>query len=141
MPVHECAERFAVGVGLQQPGRRRVEAFDLGQHQQVPRPGERRPRREQPADAACPRVLQAAGVVAHRHRHVGVLGGDAQLVEQPAQRRVGAVVVHQEGRVDANGVAVTPIDVVGVGVPAYAGVGFEQGDPVARRQCVGGDKA
>ena len=38
----------------------------------------------------------------------------------------------EKGRVDADGVAVATVDVVGVGVPADAGVGLEEGDPVAR---------
>ena len=65
-----------------------------------------------------------------------VLGGDAEVVEQPAQRRVGAVVVDQESGVDADDVAVTAVQVMGVGVSADPAVGLEQGDPVAGRQHV-----
>lgn len=49
--------------------------------------------------------------------------------------------MHQECGVDADDVAVAPVDVVGVGVSADAGVRFEQRDPVACRQRVGGDQA
>ena len=49
--------------------------------------------------------------------------------------------MYQEGGVDAYGEAVAPVDVVGVGVPAEAGVGFEERDPVARRQRVRRDQA
>ena len=141
VPVQERADGLVVGSAVEQPGGGRVEPLHLGQHQQVPRPGQRGQRRKQPADAACACVFEPAGVVAHRHRHVGLRGGDAQLVEQPAQRRIGAVVVHQEGAVDADDEPVAPVDVVGVRVPAEPGVRLEQGDAVARRQRIGGDKA
>ena len=133
------AERLVVGGGVvvEQARGGPVESLDLGQHRQIPRPGQGRPGREQPAEAAGARVLEAAAVVAHRHRHVGVLGGDAEIVEQPAQRGVGAVVVNQERGVDADDVAVAAVEEVGMGVPADPAVGLEQGDLVAGRQQVG----
>ena len=69
-------------------------------------------------------------------RHVGVLGRDAEFVEQPAQRGIGAVVVHEEGRVHTDDLAVAAVDVVGVGVPAEPGVGLEERDTVTSGQHV-----
>ena len=44
--------------------------------------------------------LQPEVVGAHRHGHVGVLGLHAELVEEPHQVGVGALVVHDEAGVD-----------------------------------------
>ena len=51
--------------------------------------------------------------------------------------------MHEEGRVDANGVAVVVVqrDLVGVGVPAEPGVGLVEGHAVAGCQDIGGDQA
>ena len=138
MAVEERREGFVVvgGLAAQQAGSGPVEPPDLGQHRQVAGPGQRRPGGEQPADAPGACVLQPAVIVAHRHRHVGLLGGDAEVVEQSAQRRVGAVVVHQERRVDADDVAVAAVEVVGVRVPPDPGVGLEQRDSIPARQHV-----
>ena len=135
MPVEKRRQSLVLvgGLGAQQPGRRPMEPFDLGQHPQVAAAGQRRPGRKEAAEAPGARVLQPAVVVAHRHRHVGLLGGDPEVVEQPAQRRVRAVVVHQKRGVDADDVPVAPVEVVGMRVPADPGVRFEQGDAIACR--------
>ena len=138
MAVEKRGEGFVVAGGLvaQQPGGGPVESLHFGQHRQIARAGQRRPGREQPSDAPCACVFQPAAVVAHRHRHVGLLGGDPEVVEQPAQRRIGAVVVHQECGVDPDHVAVTAVQVMGVGVSTDSAVSLEQRDPVAARQQV-----
>src|SRR6185295_7826297 len=62
MPVEERAERLvAAWVACQQPGGGRVEPFDLGQHPEVARAGQRRPGGEKAAEATGTRVLHAAG--------------------------------------------------------------------------------
>ena len=138
VPVEERREGFVLVGGLvaEQASRGPVEPLDLGQHRQIAAAGQRRPGREQAADAPGAGVLQPAVVVAHRHRHVGLLGGDTEVVEQPAQRRVGAVVVDQEGAVDADDVAVAAVEIMGVRVPPDPGVRLEQRDSVAGRQHV-----
>ena len=120
-----------------------VESFDLGQHEQVARTGERRPGRKQPAEAAGPCVLQSSRVVAYRHRHVGFPGGDTEFIEKPAQGGVGAVIVHEERGVDANGAAVVVVQwhLLGVGVPAQSGVGLVEGHAVALCQHIRCDQA
>ena len=85
-----------------------------------------RPLREQAGHALGARVLQAAAVAVHAHRHLGFLGGDAELGEQPQQVRVGAVVVHQERRVEPGDLPVRHGDVVGVRVPTQPVVGLEE---------------
>ncbi len=89
----------------------------------------------------APAYSRPGAVVAHRHRHVGVPRRDAELGEQPAQRRVGPVVVDEERRVDSDDVPVAVVDVVGVCVPAQSNVCLEQRHPVARRQHVGRGEA
>ena len=95
-------------------------------------------------DTATARVAPSIQwrVVAHGHRHVGFAGRDAEFAEQAAQRRVGAVVVHQERRVDGDGFAVlVELNLVGVGVPAEPGVGLVEGHVIAHRQDICGDQA
>ena len=89
--------------------------------------------REQAGGAERAGPLQAGRVVADGHRHLGVLGGDAELGEHPQQGRVGPLVVHDEAGVDGQH-AVGAGDVVGVGVAAEPVVGLEEGD-VRRRRC------
>ena len=52
-------------------------------------------------------------------------GSDAELVEEPPEQRVGAVVEHDEARVDG-GRSAGNLDVMGVGVPAQPVVALEQ---------------
>ena len=141
MPLDERAERFVRRrrrVVVEQLGGLAVESLDLGEHSEVARPGQIRQRREQPADAAGTRVLEARAASSRTDIDMSVsLRRDAELGEQPAQRGVGAVVVDQERRVDADDVAVAAVDEVGVRMSAESGVGLEQGDPVAGRQHVG----
>ncbi len=94
-----------------------VEARDLHQHPQVRRAQRVTPRGEETGQAERAGVLQRDRVVAHRHRHLGVLGLHAELVEEPEQVGVGALVVHDEARVDRH-----PVDHVGVGVATEPGV-------------------
>ena len=86
-------------------------------------------------------VLQSAAVAADAHAHLGGLGLDAELAEQPAQQRVGAVVVDDEPAVDARAAAVGRCDVVGVGVAAEAALGLVQRDVVGPGQQVGSGEA
>ncbi len=139
MPIEEVRQSFEVVFGgvTQQPGRGAVKADDFGEHEQIARPG-RLPAGEKPADAERPGVFQPAVVGAHRHRHLRPLGDHAQFGEQPAQRRIGAVVVHQERRVDAHGGAIAAVDEVGVGMTAQPAVGLIQRDPVTSGQHVSG---
>jgi hypothetical protein len=139
--VQELADGRVVRVTLEQEQCRAVEAPDLGQHEQVARTGQRRQGREQPTEPASTRILQSAGVVAHGHRHVCLASGDSEFIEEPAQGRIGAVVVHEEGRVHANGVAVVQLDLVRVGVAAEPRIGLVEGHAVAERQNIGGDQA
>ena len=53
-----------------------------------------------PDRPSAPAYSRPSLVVAHRHRHLGVLGRHAELVEEPQQVGVGALVVHDEAGVD-----------------------------------------
>ena len=102
-----------------------VEPRDLGQHPEVRRTqrvapgGEQTPRRPSAPAHSSPVVVRA-----HRHRHVGLLGLHPELVEEPQQVRVGALVVHDEAGVDGDAV-----DHVGVRVATQPGVGLVERDP------------
>ncbi len=138
MPVKERGEGFVVVGGLvaEQPGGGSVESLYFGQHRQIAGMGQRRPGRKQPPDPPGARIFQPAAVVAHRHRHVGLLGGDPEVVEQPAQSRIRAVIVHQECGVYPDHVAVTAVQEVRMGVSTDSAVSLEQRDPVTGRQHV-----
>ena len=113
-----------------------MEPLDLDQHAQeagvegVGRLG------EDAAEAPRARVLEPAPVAAHRHAHVGGLGLDPELAEQPEQVRVGAQVVHDEAAVDREQSPVARDDVVGVRVTAEARLGLVQRDVVLTLQQV-----
>ena len=121
--VEELPERRVVAGGGELPLRQPVEARDLRQHPQVARPPQVGGGREEtsPAEGAGP--LQTALVVADRHRHLGGLGGDTELGEQPQQHGIGARVVHDEAGVDGQ-----PVHEVRVGVTAEPVVGLEERD-------------
>ena len=137
MPLEERCKRFqssSAELVAQQPGGGAVESLDLGQHQQIAGPGQRSTTTG--TARRCPRAPAYSSPLSSSRTDIDmsvVLGGDSEVVEQPAQRRVGAVVVDQERGVDADHVAVTAVQVVGVGVTADPGVRFEQGDAVAAR--------
>ena len=107
-----------------------VEARDLDDQPQVRRVRQVGPAREQSAQAERAGVLEAGRVVAHRQRHLGLLGRDTELVEEAEKRRVGVLVVDDEAGVDGQG-ALTLRHQMGVGVAAEAVVGLEERD--ARR--------
>ena len=119
--------------------RRRAARWKRGisrEHPQVRRPARLRQVGNSPAGPERTGPLQAGGVVAGRHRHLGVLGGHPELGEHPQQRRVGPFVVHDEAGVDGEH-TVRAVDVVGVGVTAEPVVGLVQGD--AHRLVAGRD--
>jgi hypothetical protein len=74
-------------------------------------------------------------------RNLRFLGDHTQLGEQLAQRRVGAVVVHEERRVDTDVGAVAAVDEVGVGMSAQPGGRLIKGDAVAAGQGERGGQA
>ena len=117
-----------------------VEARDLDEHREVARLAEVGRRREEPRAAQRAGPLQVAVVVLDRHRHLGRLGGHAELGEQPQHHRVGARVVHDEAGVDLQGAGL-PVDrlghVVRVGVAAEPVVGLVEGDVGRARGDVG----
>ncbi len=136
VPPQKCVQRLQIvgsAVVVEHPARSAVKSADLEQHSQIAGSG-RMPRREKSACAQRPGVLQTAGFCAHRHRHVGFLGTDPELVEQAAQRRIGAVVVNEEGRVDTDDGAVPAVDRMGMCVTAQPGVGLVEGDAVTTGQ-------
>ena len=103
------------GTGPEQSAGAPVEPRHLAQHPEVRRTGQVAGGREEATGTARPGVLQPGRLVAHGHRHLRRLRGDADLREQPQQRRVGAFVVHDEASVDRE-----PADVVRVRVAAQA---------------------
>ena len=111
----------------EQAPRPAVEAWDLGEHPEVRRP-QVAAGGEEAARAEGAGVLEAGGVVAHRERHLGLLGGDAELGEQPEQGRVRALVVDDESGVDGQRRAGTTVDEVRVGMAAEPVVGLEERD-------------
>ncbi len=142
VPGNEFPERLGPGVGRgQQAGGGPVELLHLREHRQVPRTGQVSQCREQATEAACPGVLQTRAAVAHRHRHLGIAGGDAEFVEQPAQRRIGTVVVDEECGVDGHHRPVAAVHPMCVRMAAQPRIGFEKGDVIALGQFVGGHQA
>ena len=137
--LEELAQRGVRGVrtggvlgGLEQAARASVEAGDLAEHPQVARAGQVAPGREDTAGAERAGPLETGGVVADRHRHVGLLRRHAELGEEPEQGRVGAPVVHDEAGVDRQP-AKALLHHVGVGVPAEPVVGLEERDVTGPR--------
>ncbi len=115
-----------------------MEALHLHQHAEEPRVGRVGRLGEDPAESLGPGVLEPAAVAAHRHAHVGRLGLHAELAEEAQQGGVRAQVVHDEPAVDRHDAAVGRDDVVGVGVPTEAGLGFVEGDVALALQHVRG---
>ena len=127
--VEELAQRLvgAVVVGRQDCSGTTVEARDLQQHPPVGARRQRGPLGEEPARAQRTGVLHTGAGVADRQRHLAGLGRDAELGEEPQERRVGATVVHDEAGVDRQ-LTVVGRDAVRVGVPTEAGVGLVERD-------------
>ena len=101
--LEERPERLVVrrrSSSAQQPRGHPVEPRDLHQHPEVRRTQRVAPGGEQAREAERAGPLQRVVVRTHRHRHVGVLGLHPELVEEPQQVRVGALVVHDEAGVD-----------------------------------------
>ena len=136
------ADELAVGRGVvvgglrEERGGQGVEALDRAQHPDELAVEQLAGTGHEALQAPPAGVLGAGGLVADAHRHLGVAGLHAELGEQPAQQRVGAVVVHDEAAVDAQ-VAVEGRHGVGVRVAAEPRLGLEQGDPVGPAQHVG----
>ncbi|KAB7760846.1 hypothetical protein MMUC44124_05905 [Mycolicibacterium mucogenicum DSM 44124] len=107
-----------------------VETRHLGEQAQVTRGDHRAGCGEQARQPLRAGVLQAAAFAADRHRHVGFLGPDTEFGEQPQQRRIGAVVVHDEAGVDADdgGAAAAGRQLMGVRVATAPRLCLEQGD-------------
>jgi hypothetical protein len=76
----------------------------------------------------------------HRERHVGGLRVDRELAEQAQQIRVGAIVVHEETRVEPHR-SVGAVDRHRVRVPAQARLALEQVDLMTTAEEVRGRKA
>ncbi len=100
-----------------------VEARDLGEHPEVARLPQVGGGREQATPPERTSPLQAAVVVADRHRHLGGLGRHSELREQAQQHGVGARVVHDEAGVDGQ-----PVHEVSVGMTPEPVVGLEERD-------------
>ncbi len=99
---------------------------------------------KQPSESEGAGIFESDVVGAHRHRHLGLLGGHTEFGEHPAQRRIGPVVVHQKRGIDGDEIAdwsVRVDDGVGVRVPAEPLIGFIQRHPVPPGQSVGGGEA
>ena len=113
-----------------------VEALHLHEHPEearvarVPRVG------EHAAEPARTRILEPAAVAAHGHAHVGGLRLDPELVEQPEQVRVRAVVVDDEPAVDREHALVGGEHVVGVRVTAQPRLGLVERHVVVALQDV-----
>ncbi len=137
----EVAQRAGVVLDVEQGPGLAVEAGDLGEHRQVARLAQVGRGREQSRAAQRAGPLQRAVVVLDRHRHLGGLGGDAELGEHPQQHRVGARVVHDEAGVDGQRlVGTTRYQLghqVGVGVPTQPVVGLVERDVGRARGDVG----
>lgn len=117
-----------------------MEARHFGEHAQVAA-AQDVPAAEQSGRTPGARVLQAAAVAPYGHAHLGVLGGDAELVEEPEQVRVGALVVHDESAVHEDRAAVAGGQFVGVGVAAQAVVRLVEHHVVRALQHVGGGQS
>ena len=142
--VEEVPERRAdvvrIRLRLREEGPRQpVEARDLAEHPQVAGAAQDPGRREQPGQAASAGVLDAVGVGAHGHAHVGLERLDPELGEEAQEGRVGPVVVDDEAGVDREHAAVD-LHVVGVGVAAEPRVRLVEGDLAGPGQDVGGDE-
>jgi hypothetical protein len=114
-----------------------VKPRDLGQHPHECRLGQTTRLGKDPRTPPASGVGQPAALAGDAHAHLGRPGRHVQLGEQPQQIGIGAFVVDDEPAVDAQNGAVTGRYPMGVGVPAEAGVGFEEGDPMTVPQQVG----
>ena len=90
---------------------------------------------EEPVGAATA-VLQAGPPARHGKRHVGVARGHSELPEQPHQVRIGAIVVHQETRIERDA-AVWGGNQDRIGVAAETLLLFEELHPVPPAQEIG----
>ncbi len=128
MGGQEAADRGAAGPD-RLAGAVAVEAQDVAQHaqerraDQVPAIGEEAVQRRAV-------VFEAAAVAADAEAHLGVAAGDAEPIEEPGERRVGAIVEHDEAGVDRDG-AVGRVHGDGADVAAGIGLGLEQRHVVA----------
>ena len=118
-----------------------VEALHLHEHPEEARVARVPQVGEHAAEPARTRVLQTAAVAAHGHAHVGGLRLDPELVEQPEQVRVRAVVVDDEPAVDREHALVGREHVVRVRVAAQPRLGLVERDVVVALQDVGGGES
>ena len=116
-----------------------VEAGDVGEQAQVRRI-QRAATLGEEARGSAARVLEATAPAAHAEGHVARAAADAQLGQKLDEAGVGAVVVDDETAVHAQSPAADR-HVVGVGVPAQAGLGLEERHAVPPGQVVGGREA
>ena len=133
----EVAEGHRVVVGVEQTTGPPVELLHLDEHAQ-----ERGARTaagvgEHAAEAAGAGVLETAAVAPHREAHLGGLGLDPELAEQPEEMGVGAVVADDEAAVDREHAAVGREDLVRVRVAPEAVLGLVEGDVELSLQQVG----
>ena len=101
--VQEVSDRLVeLGVGAPRGdrGRQPVEAQDLGQHVPEPRPQQVASLREDARQVGTA-PLQSGRRRLDRERHVRRCGRHAELVEQPHQVRVGAMVEDEKSGIDA----------------------------------------
>ena len=135
--VEELAERGPVAVQPDQRLRLAVEAQQVEQHPVERRLDQMRATREQAVGRGA--VVLEVVAVRHGEAHLGRLGRHPELVEQPLEARVVAVVVDDEAGVHVVGL-VGQVHPDRVGVSAETRVGLEQRDLVAAAEQVGADQ-
>jgi hypothetical protein len=135
-------EELSVGQGggavlVEQREGELLESPDAQQEAPERRVEDPAPLREDAPDTAAADVRQPTAVAPDAHAHLGRPDRHVELVEEAPQQRVGAVVEHDETRVDA-GVLAADRHLVGVGVTAETVLAFEDRDVVSAREQVGG---
>ena len=118
-----------------------VKPMNLGEQPQEGDVGERSWLGKHATEALGAGVFQPTAVAMNRHAHLGLTRHHVQLREQPTERWVRALIVHNEARVDGDSPRVRSDHVVGVGVAAQTTGRFIEGDVVALLQDVGSREA
>ncbi len=129
--------RLAAFLAFEQSGEGAVEAQQVDDHPLEARAGDVARLAEQAARRAA--VLEVVVLALDREAHVRRLARDAEAVEQARERRVVAVVHHDEAGVDVMRL-VRGIDADRVRVPAGVGVRLVDDDLVLAVQQVRGDE-
>ena len=119
-------------------------------HQELPTRAGDRPRTtdtiphaqldQQPAVEVAAVPLQPRALAAHAEAHVARLFGDAELVDQRAERRIRRAIEDDEAGIDVERAA-SEFDAVRVDVPADVRARFEQREIVLAPQPVRRDEA